>query len=504
MEQSRMESGEKIRIMELKCGLGVSKEEFQRKRLSPNRAFDLGKLPTKGLRQEFRSYIFHRGETLALSSIRGEFWPYNILCQFLAERYANLESLLDEKSETLEHALKVWLVENGYTLSYKHYEKAFGREMRCRTGPLSYLANLYQFLQPDTEQDETNRDLWHLEALPFPLKQNPAHPWHTLNFQGISQDQMRQEVKRACAVTLRYAAVATVGAQIHAAKRFSSFLLRSAPNLTSFCKIGRKELESYLIYLNTDRPGKKSFRTELYHLKSLLYTIGQVYECQTLCTLFLWDDIPKDRQRKSFRIYSDAELQRLNEGILSLNEQIARALVLHQMLGNRISETLTLKQDCLVKRGGHMQIRIFQPKTQRTYYKPASQEVIQLLGKSIAYTNEKFGKRTYIFVQDSDPDQPMHYEKVQYQLMAMIREKGLCDDQGNLMGVATHRFRHNLGKALTELHVEDATIAKLLGHSNTGSVKFYRKFGNPALAQETRQGRDSMDDFLDEVMGEWE
>ena len=98
----------------------------------------------------------------------------------------------------------------------------------------------------------------------------------------------------------------------------------------------------------------------------------------------------------------------------------------------------------------------------------------------------------------------MHYEKVQYQLMALFREKDLRNDQGELFGVATHQFRHNYGKALTEMHVEDATIAKLLGHSNTNSVRFYRKFGNQALVEETRDSLETLDAFLEEVMGEWE
>jgi hypothetical protein len=34
-----------------------------------------------------------------------------------------------------------------------------------------------------------------------------------------------------------------------------------------------------------------------------------------------------------------------------LPSQVARVMVIHQLLGNRISETLTLKQDCLCIRG---------------------------------------------------------------------------------------------------------------------------------------------------------
>lgn len=504
MKEKRKEFEEKIRVMDLKCAQGIPKEEIRRKRLSAERAFDLGKLPTNGLREEFRAFLFHRGEVLSLSSIRGEFWPFNILCQFLQEKYPDLESFLEEEPETMERALKGWMIKQGYSLSYRHSEKALGKERRGRPDVLSYLSKLYQFLQPQSQGEEIQRDVWRLEKLPFPVKQNPSRPWLTLNFQGILQEGMRKEVKKACAVNLRYAAVTSVGAQIQAAKRFAAFLLKEFPGCSTFCQVGREELEQYLVYLHTEDLGKKSFRSELYHLKSLFYTIGQIYECPTLRRLFLWEDIPKRRRRGTYQVFSENELKRLNGGILALDEQVARALILHQMLGNRISETLTLKQDCVVKRGGYMQVRIFQPKTQSVCYKPASQEVVQLIGKSIAYTNERYGKRPYVFVQEANPDQPMHYGRIQHQLMVMIREKDLRDDQGELFRVATHRFRHNLGKALTEMHVDDATIARMLGHSNTDSVQFYRQFGNQALAEETRPSRETMDALLEEVMGEWE
>lgn len=49
---------------------------------------------------------------------------------------------------------------------------------------------------------------------------------------------------------------------------------------------------------------------------------------------------------------------------------------------------------------------------------------------------------------------------------------------GELIGVGTHIWRHCYGKRLTEMHVDDVTIAKLLGHANTSNLKHYRKVGD--------------------------
>ena len=86
-----------------------------------------------------------------------------------------------------------------------------------------------------------------------------------------------------------------------------------------------------------------------------------------------------------FKFYSDAEIKRLNEHIFKMDEQICRALIIHQLLGTRISDTLTLKPDCLSMREGRYFIRIDQVKSV-TYEKAISEEVARLIMKAIDYT----------------------------------------------------------------------------------------------------------------------
>ena len=60
-----------------------------------------------------------------------------------------------------------------------------------------------------------------------------------------------------------------------------------------------------------------------------------------------------------------------------MDEQICRALIIHQLLGTRISDTLTLKTDCLSMRNNRYFIRIDQVKSV-TYEKAISEELAQL------------------------------------------------------------------------------------------------------------------------------
>lgn len=86
----------------------------------------------------------------------------------------------------------------------------------------------------------------------------------------------------------------------------------------------------------------------------------------------------------------------------------------------------------------------------------------------------------------------------------MIRKADLRDDNGELFGFGTHMYRHTYGVKLTELHLDDWTIAKLLGHSNVRNVKYYRKMSNQLLADETRRIRNLQSQIILENLDGWE
>ena len=207
--------------------------------------------------------------------------------------------------------------------------------------------------------------------------------------------------------------------------------------------------------------------------------------------------------RHLFRFYTDAEIKRLNEHIFKMDEQICRALIIHQLLGTRISDTLTLKPDCLSMREGRYFIRIDQVKS-ITYEKAISEEVARLIMKAIDYTKERYGETTYIFVKKDEPTKPYQYSMIQNQIMKMIRQEDIRDDNGELLRFGTHIFRHCYGKKLTEMHVDDWMIAKLLGHTTTLSVHYYRKIGNKLMADETRGAREKMDRILLDIIEGWD
>ena len=163
---------------------------------------------------------------------------------------------------------------------------------------------------------------------------------------------------------------------------------------------------------------------------------------------------------------------------------------------------VTLQTDCLYRQDGHPMIQIRQMKT-TTFVKPISAELELLIEKAMEYTKKRYGDTVYIFVDEKNSKRPMQYNTVQNKVMDLIQKKDLRDDHGELFGFGTHMFRHVYGIRLTELHLDDWTIAKLLGHTSVKNVKFYRKMSLQIIADETREIRAEMSRMIRANLAGW-
>lgn len=352
------------------------------------------------------------------------------------------------------------------------------------------------------EVNETDRDIWRLDHLGFEVRQNPVHLAKTISFTGIPQKEIREQVKRAIRVDIHTLSVGTVKGRLTAVNHFSKYLDERHPLIRSLTDLNRDIWEEYLIYVNTEAIGRKSFRKELSSLKCLLQTVSLCEEAPQLENLFFRGDIPR-RRICTYQAYSDKDLQILSELLHALPEQNARALLLHQILGNRISETLSLKRDCLTRIDGKAKVRIFMHKPGRTIYKPANDTVIKLIEKSIDYSNKHYGKSEYIFVNAKDPEMPMSYRSFRHHLQKQIRLLDLRDENGVPFTAKTHIYRNTMGQKLTSMHVPDRVIAMLLGHNGTSCLQYYRAFNCKVLADETREFRIKKDNVMRQFIKEW-
>ena len=476
--------------------------ETQRRQMGKDPYYDLNEAPAGKLREELAAFIMHRAECVSAVTVYKERQYYKKVCRFLQKRARRVESFCDRDAETWIRQMKGWMLSEGIPLTYEQREVC-GTMETGTSRLICYFIWILEFTGPDkTQGDETEKDIWDLDRLGIPFHATPIKNCRTVNFTKISQPGIREELKRGIYLNLQKEAVACVQKEMTAMRRLSKYLAERQKEVQSCRDISREVLEEYLTCLKTEDMGTKGIHADLNRLRAILESIGRVCGYANLELLFLNRDIPPARQPE-FRVYSDSELQRLNAGIVKLDEQIARAMVIHQMLGTRISDTLTLQTDCLYESGGETIIRIRQMKT-KTFEKPVSRDLAELIRRAIAYTEERHGPTRYIFVDDKNPENPLPYTRLWYKVVGMIRREDLRDDNGRLFGFGSHMFRHYYGAKLTEMHLDDFTIAKLLGHSSVRNVKYYRKMSNQTLADETREVRNMLSEIILQNLDGWE
>jgi len=491
---------EKLYLRDLDCYRKATDKQKAHKLFCPDRFFDLSRFGDKEIAAQLYKFITTRGQLLSPLSIRSDLFPFNQLCDFLNEDWPQLNSFTDTTISDMTKKAKVWLLKKGKNLSQQRIRITTGKPEISDHDLIKYIRKIYSYLTPTDKTFDRDSDRWYLRDAPINIRYNPVKAVDSITFEKIPQPRIRTEIKDVIYIHLSQYAIGTIQAEMSSINRFAGYLAERYPEVNTLTVIDRELMEQYLLYTNTEATGRKSYTKELCHLKTVLITAGKILDIRELEHLFFIDDKGTATDRL-YKVYSSSELERLNAAIVKGDPQVARALILHQLLGTRISGTLTIKQDAIFKnQSDQLFVRLQQIKTQKTCVKPINDEIKRLIDKAREYTNDRYGDREYIFVDDENPDRPMQYGKIQYHLMAMIHKYDLRDDHGRLFTVGTHTWRHNYGKRLTELHIDDKTIAELMGHSNTSSLKYYRKVGNKMLADETRTMRDSMDKILEDYL----
>ena len=117
-----------------------------------------------------------------------------------------------------------------------------------------------------------------------------------------------------------------------------------------------------------------------------------------------------------------------------------------------------------------------------------------MIRKAIEVSEKEHPDSEYIFLQDNGK---LYTDSMlKYHVNIMIYENDIRDDKGNYFEFRTHRFRHTFGVKLTEMKLDDDSIARLLGHKDTRTISHYRRLRNEALAEDTKAVRDEMNELL--------
>ncbi len=186
--------------------------------------------------------------------------------------------------------LKGWMLEKGYALSSKKYRPAYDKVGIETPNIVKHMKKFLKFLEEEDDRDEQEKDIWTLKNFDFPIHGNPIKNTETLNFTGIVQPDIREEVKKVIFMHLKYAPLGTIHSEMIAVKRFSKFLKQKYPNIKSLQDLERMHIEEYLIYLKTEVHERKNYRSDLYALRRVIEDVGKLYERQCMSELFPSND----------------------------------------------------------------------------------------------------------------------------------------------------------------------------------------------------------------------
>ena len=475
--------------------------EAQIKAIGKNPYYDLQRISSATLREELSAFVLYRSTQVGIARIYRDRQQFNKVCRFLERQSGRIESLKAQEPELLIRKFKSWMLVEGIPLTDRG-QHIYGGEYVEKAREISYLERMLKFFEKPDTRPEQEKDVWELDELDITVRLNPIKQFKTISFEAIVQKEMREEVKKGIYLNLQKEAITCVQKEMTALRRFSGFLHERYPSVQSFKEIDRELMEEYLIYLKTEQDGINVLHAEMTRFRTVLESIARACDYLNLAGVFLARDIPP-HVRKELKSYSDGELRRLNAALVKMDEQVARLMIIHQMLGTRISDTLTLEPDCLQEKSGVTIIRIRQMKA-GTYEKPISEELASLIRRAIAYTRERYGETPYIFTNGKNPDKPMQYGAISSSVVRMLRKENLCDDNGEPFGFGTHLYRHCYGIKLADMHLDDWTIARLLGHKSLHNVKYYRKMSNQLLAEETRFIRQQMSELILANLDGWE
>lgn len=484
-----------ISVIEYKCYQNATEKQLDGIKWKKERVYRITDVYNEKIRKELYEFIDARCRRLALATVVGDIYRFDVLKAFLNKKGLSLNSITDLEWRTLESKFKAYLYQNGLSMTVRRKRIDRKSVERQNSANVSYLHMFYESVVQSHVKDipEQEKDIWDMRNLENVPRQNKIRGRYRLDFSEITQMEFRKMIKRILYSHCSYKAMGTIKGELLAFRRFTKFLRKTYPKVVSFHKINRKIIEAYLIYIKTETGlSAISYTTELSVLGKLLDEIGRELEEYTLCNLFFAGDF-KSYNNALPKAYSDEEITRFNQALIYLEPQLARCILIHELLGTRIEDTLTLKRDCLFEKNGHYFIFIEQPKS-KAYTKPISIQLVKLIKKAIAESEEKYEDSEYIFVRENG--KLYTDELIKYHVNIMIYENDIRDDSGEYFEFRTHRFRHTYGVKLTEMKLDDESIARLLGHRDTRSIPHYRQLRSKMLAQETKTVRNEMDELL--------
>lgn len=293
------------------------------------------------------------------------------LAKFINEEYPNINSFKELDLEKANIKWIDWLDSNNIKtiVNANCRSKLSGKDMFAKTPSANFLGNLISwFNQLTDEREEWEKDKWDVRNLEqYGISYNKSSNTCHLNFEKINNLKIRKEVKKYIKQRLIANNKFGWGSAINYLifiPPFINFICELEPTWSDLKGLQRQHILKYIEWLNIyakenltrkNAKSKQYVATSLSIIQKFLSDIQlreyDIAPIKNVRVLIFPEDKPKLPKKSNDQIYyvPDFVLEQLFDNIDNLHKEVMPVVYTMFKTGLRISDTLELTHDCLVK-----------------------------------------------------------------------------------------------------------------------------------------------------------
>lgn len=437
---------------------------------------------------------------------------------FINKNYPHIDSLLEINIETANEQWLAWLQESLIPTEQRHMNYSTGKPFMKQSQVAGFLTNAYKYLCQMTDaRNEWDKDIWDVKNLKqYGVDYERTRSASYIHFERIKNKYFKAQSKQILKEKLIAGSSFTWSTAVNwlpHISRFLNFVSEKEPEWKTLQFLERSHIAQYIEVVNqyaAENPTKrivdpkKHVHRELTIINRFLTELQiREYELapqKNVKSLIFPYDKPVIAKKPYDHVdhVPDFVLQQTFEKIDCFDKSVTPIIWLMYKTGLRISDVLSLKQDCLLKIGGEYWI---ESDIRKTYVQghrlPIDSEMASLLSvlinRSVEKSNEENNPNKYIFVRYKGQRRGMPYSQnwIRHRMNAFAREYDIRDEQGQLYHFTNHSFRHTYAIKLLNSGVDIITIQELLAHASPEMTLRYarildntkRKAFDKAMAQ---------------------
>ncbi|MFA9399363.1 MAG: tyrosine-type recombinase/integrase [Clostridiaceae bacterium] len=414
-----------------------------------------------------------------------EYSPHSLalgFCQSLRhfwnfiEKYKfNVNSILDFDLEKTLLLLRSYLSEIGYS---KH-DRA----------PTLFKSMYSFYLKWYDTRDEYEKDIWDLRRL-YPESEHPIYvgnrAWY-MNFTFIKSQNIKILIKRFYKVRVATRALQTVQKELRYLKHFIDFLQEKYPCINSFSVLTRNHMEEFYIWLSMQRnqycelTSLREKRYTVQYLRIVFEYLQRTGDKDAPVIPLIYPEDQCGTIKRIPKFIPDDVFNQLKANLYQLQPNIKNAVIIVMNVGMRVSELLTLKENCIsYDHDNSPWITYYMSKMHKEHRVPTNTDVANAVKCQIELASLVLDPKgdKYIF---RTPKGILQYQRITSEVHKLAKKVPITDSTGNVYLVNFHQFRHTVGTNMINSGIPITSVQKYLGHESPEMTMVYAHIHDSTL-----------------------